>query len=332
VLLGEISFSVYLVHQILLREYAWKFQVYSSTSRYIVFPVYFALVLVVSHLIWTVVERPFRSWMLSLWPKPPSKRPAPAHAPAPAPAHAPASALAPSPPPPAPDASSASTSTSDLTRRPAVLQKTLETPGGKERSIWDLFLEPSPKTILVDVLILLALLIPIIVRSYFPFWRPDTSANAQTLAGDIAGAEARDVAFGPNLILRAAKVTRARNGWGLLTLVWESTHDVQLNYSVAVHLLKADGSMTQQADYAQDSADAYVHAHQWWVDSRPLTPAQLAGVTHIGIVLYRKGDSLPISPLPAPDGTSRPAPDTDWSARRLLLPVPAPPVPATRRP
>ncbi|HVX86414.1 MAG TPA: acyltransferase [Phycisphaerae bacterium] len=311
VLLGEISFSVYLVHQILLREYAWKFQVYSAMPRYIVFPVYFALVLVVSHLIWTVVERPFRSWMLSLWPKPAPKRPVAAAA------------------TPAPAAGDIAPSASNGQR--AVLQKTLETPGGKERSFWDPFLEPGLKAVVIDTVLLLCLLIPIIVRSRYPFWRPETSANAQTLAGDISGAQVRHLAFGPNLILRAGKVTRAQNGWGMLTLVWESTHDTQLNYNIAVHLIRADGSFPKQADYAQDVGDAYVHGQQWWVDHTPLTPDQLAGVTHIGIVLYRKGESLPISALPPAGGGNPAAPETDWSGHRLLLTVPPPPVPAPAR-
>jgi peptidoglycan/LPS O-acetylase OafA/YrhL len=68
VLLGEISYSIYLVHQIFLRaagEHApYLSRIPDGTARVL----FLVLVLVVAHLIWLLVERPARLWLVGLWP------------------------------------------------------------------------------------------------------------------------------------------------------------------------------------------------------------------------------------------------------------------------
>jgi peptidoglycan/LPS O-acetylase OafA/YrhL len=72
VLLGEISFSVYLLHQVLMRGYTLYFPNLTTAPRAIVYPIYWALLLLMSHLIWGGLERPLRRRLLA-WTTPPDK-------------------------------------------------------------------------------------------------------------------------------------------------------------------------------------------------------------------------------------------------------------------
>jgi peptidoglycan/LPS O-acetylase OafA/YrhL len=67
ILLGEISFSVYLVHQVIMRVYTLQFKGLMEAPKWAVYPVYWALLLVVSHLIWGGLERPLRQRLMVLW-------------------------------------------------------------------------------------------------------------------------------------------------------------------------------------------------------------------------------------------------------------------------
>jgi peptidoglycan/LPS O-acetylase OafA/YrhL len=69
ILLGEISFSVYLVHQVIMRVYTLQFKGLMEAPKWAVYPVYWALLLVVSHLIWGGFERPMRQRLAAMWPR-----------------------------------------------------------------------------------------------------------------------------------------------------------------------------------------------------------------------------------------------------------------------
>lgn len=70
VLLGEISYSMYLVHQIIFRFYTAHLtsssDVVSSLSIYIIL---WIVILSISYLIWYFIECPSRKFIVSLWPK-----------------------------------------------------------------------------------------------------------------------------------------------------------------------------------------------------------------------------------------------------------------------
>jgi peptidoglycan/LPS O-acetylase OafA/YrhL len=68
VLLGEISYSIYLVHQIIIelyRPYARSFEMVPDWAQLIGFSL---IVLSTAYLLWALVERPFRRGILKLWP------------------------------------------------------------------------------------------------------------------------------------------------------------------------------------------------------------------------------------------------------------------------
>ncbi len=66
VLLGEISYSVYLVHLLSLHFFLTYSPAFSSVPGWVAFAAYWMMVLIVSHLIWTLVERPFRQLIRGL--------------------------------------------------------------------------------------------------------------------------------------------------------------------------------------------------------------------------------------------------------------------------
>ncbi|MCX5515309.1 acyltransferase family protein [Kaistia algarum] len=61
VLLGEISFSIYMIHQILLRSYAVHIGWFEGLSPMALVPLYFATLLIVSALLWRFFEVPSRN-------------------------------------------------------------------------------------------------------------------------------------------------------------------------------------------------------------------------------------------------------------------------------
>jgi peptidoglycan/LPS O-acetylase OafA/YrhL len=69
VLLGEISFSVYLIHQILLRYYAANSIAFATIPGWFVYIVFWIVTLLMAHLTWSAVERPCRAFLVRLWPK-----------------------------------------------------------------------------------------------------------------------------------------------------------------------------------------------------------------------------------------------------------------------
>ena len=69
-MLGEISFSVYLLHQILITWYqrnARQFEVYPA---WLIYGLFWAILLVGAWLVWAGVERPMRGWIVGLWKRP----------------------------------------------------------------------------------------------------------------------------------------------------------------------------------------------------------------------------------------------------------------------
>jgi peptidoglycan/LPS O-acetylase OafA/YrhL len=68
VLLGEISYSIYLVHQILLRWYRWERDAFLGIAEWLQLGAFVAVLLVLSYLIWSMIERPARARIVGLWP------------------------------------------------------------------------------------------------------------------------------------------------------------------------------------------------------------------------------------------------------------------------
>jgi peptidoglycan/LPS O-acetylase OafA/YrhL len=76
VLLGELSFTVYLLHKLLIRYCATRLSAFEGIPGKFVYLGFWIVLLLLSHLIWSCWERPLRQFLVGLWPK--SDRPVPA--------------------------------------------------------------------------------------------------------------------------------------------------------------------------------------------------------------------------------------------------------------
>jgi peptidoglycan/LPS O-acetylase OafA/YrhL len=74
VLLGEISYAVYMLHMVLGAWYERHAAAFSGVPGWRVYLTYWAVVLLGSHLLWAGVERPLRCWIVRLWPAPGAAR------------------------------------------------------------------------------------------------------------------------------------------------------------------------------------------------------------------------------------------------------------------
>jgi peptidoglycan/LPS O-acetylase OafA/YrhL len=63
VLLGEISYSVYLVHKILIRYYAMNVLVLAPLPEWLTYILFWVATLLIAYLIWALVERPCRTFV-----------------------------------------------------------------------------------------------------------------------------------------------------------------------------------------------------------------------------------------------------------------------------
>jgi peptidoglycan/LPS O-acetylase OafA/YrhL len=68
VLLGEISFSVYMLHQIMITWYQFNAPRFERYSAGLAYGLFWAILLVAAWLVWAGVERPLRDWIVGLWP------------------------------------------------------------------------------------------------------------------------------------------------------------------------------------------------------------------------------------------------------------------------
>jgi len=84
VLLGELSYSVYLLHILLLRAYKQHETAFAETPNWLLLAGFWTILLLVSHIVWGLWERPMRTFILARWAKRPTSAAArPAASPAP---------------------------------------------------------------------------------------------------------------------------------------------------------------------------------------------------------------------------------------------------------
>jgi peptidoglycan/LPS O-acetylase OafA/YrhL len=68
VLLGEISYSVYMFHEVLIRFIKYKWPAFSDSTMPMTFVAFAALLIVIAYLSWYFIEKPARKYINGLWP------------------------------------------------------------------------------------------------------------------------------------------------------------------------------------------------------------------------------------------------------------------------
>ena len=264
VLLGEISFSVYLLHDSLLTYYKHHEGAFAGYSGGTIYAGFWVILLLASWLMWAGFERPMRGWIVRL-PR--------------------------------------------LEKKAEVKEATAST--GASAGQWGVLFTPSLRALAIGAGALVVCIVPVTVILAQPLIRADPAQKG-------AMAEERGVRFGDAFELTTAAMDAAPGGAGdvkphELTLVWRALKQKPLDYLVGIHFVDDQGKILAQGDFAQDPGESTVRQGEEWVNYVPI-PANLpAGVTHIGICLYKAGKNVKSLPI---DRGMR-----DWGNYRLLIPL-----------
>jgi peptidoglycan/LPS O-acetylase OafA/YrhL len=205
VLLGEISFSVYLTHQLLLDAYGNHAQDFAAFPSALVYAAYWALVLLASYLIWAAVERPLRTAIVRHWP-PWRRTPGPGKA---EPRHA------------------------------------LETPGGRARSLVAPLLDPGPRLLVTAALLLVSLLGIALFEEHAARNARRRAAAALDAAMAAALPDSRNITFGNEILLAGAVCSNTPDGGLDIALTWQALRPTALDHQLALHFLSGDRIVTQ---------------------------------------------------------------------------------------
>ena len=261
VVLGEISYSIYLVHQILVRHYLSHEQSFNVLPPAVRLCLFIAVTLLFSYLTWSLIEKPLRSVIIRWW--------------------------------------SARTG-NGAHRRPCPSIGDLQA-----NAVWRV----SPPVVMA-LAALLALVIPI---AYLTMFRPSidqiTLAYAQKLAKAVPK-RLRNIDVGGAFVLIGPELRLSADGMEL-ELVWKSTEHQRLDYTVAVHVVDAQGQILSNFDHPQDPAEPWVDAEALWRDVIHLPASRLEGSSAVAVGLYRHPEGL----LHIAGGPR------DWDDRRLLIAV-----------
>jgi peptidoglycan/LPS O-acetylase OafA/YrhL len=256
--LGEMSLSIYLLHQILERYYRWQFKDVLDLPNWLAYAYFWAILLIGSYFLLAVIERPCRKFIVGLGQRPHVQR---------------KDRL--------PITKSDGGYIKFLSRR---LLDTVSLPGltGKKR-------------IIGAGCALLALLTPLFLYLQGPL--TPTNAIDKALAcriADNADPKYQNITFGNKFLLLGVNLARSPDRI-TVQLVWESIQKQRLSYNVAVHVLDAGGKILSQADYVQNKANIMVKANTTWLEKIEIPSKNLEGATTLGIAIYSP-DSTILSP------------------------------------
>jgi peptidoglycan/LPS O-acetylase OafA/YrhL len=255
--LGEMSLSIYLLHQILVRYYWWRFKDVIDLPNWLAYAYFWAILLIGSYFLLAVIERPCRKFIVGLGQRP----------------HLPEK-----------DRSTITKFDEGYIR--LSFRRLLSTLGTGST---------GKKRIIVTGGALLALLLPLFLYIQSPL--TPTNAIEKALACKIAGnadPKYQNITFGNKFLLLGAHLVKSEDKI-TVQLVWESIEKQRLSYNVAVHVLDAGGQILSQADYVQNKANILVKAHTIWLEKTEIPKQKLEGATTLGIVIYSP-DSTILSP------------------------------------
>lgn len=272
--LGEMSLSIFLLHQILVRYYQWRIEDATNLPNWFCYGYLWAVLLLGSYVLMVLIERPCRRFILGLGQHNQIIR-----------------------------------NTQTEGSETPLLGNYSQNSFGKVLSSWLI----KKRHILFAGCSLLILLV--VIPFYFRGMLTLKNAIDQTEASKIIDNwEPRyyQVLFGKKFLLRGAHLEKMPDRIRM-QLIWESMNEQQLKYTVAVHVLDADGTILFQADYTQNRGHILVRDHAIWLEKTEIPLEKLSGAVFIGIVLYSTETKKTLSPDRG---------DRDWNNQRLLITLP----------
>jgi hypothetical protein len=245
--LGEISYSVFLVHQILIRFFTWKEGFFQLVPGFVAYVIFWIILLLAAHLIWTLIEKPGRDYILRILPELPPVR-----------VERPSILSVPNFP---------------QTTREVVLARK----GGP------IFL--TRYWLIATVLSLITLMVPIwYFAQNQPMDNAISEQEAEKLAKQ-GRPELRNVRFGSQFVLIGGGAT-VRNDGLTLEFAWKSCERQRLKYFIALHLVDKAGKILHQCDYPQDSRRRRVSQGTIWCDVVTIPSEKLRGASAVALGVY----------------------------------------------
>ena len=283
VMLGQISFAMYMLHDLFVDYYRVHAQTFASVPDLALFGALLGLLVLASHVVWALVEQPARRWLIDTSANPPDHRGRNA-----LPRRAPQS----------------SGPYAQLSPQSIALLMQPKPP-----RFGNLF-NPGRILIVCEVAVLLVLTVAWVWMGHA---RPKLTADDKTATDAIVAASrpgTRNVTFGDQFLLLGIQILDHSDGVQVRA-VWQSLKDQNLDYTLQLQLLaKPDGEPLLRGGYPQDFAHRHVTQGEIWENRGFVPKVRLEGVNLIGIGLNRPGDTLIIH-----NGR------TDSDRKRLLIPL-----------
>lgn len=298
VLLGEISYSVYVLHFVLIywcynaMSFSASASAFSGFSPGALLAAFWIVLLLGSHLLWELVEKPARRWIVSLLPPdhPTDHQPTD---------HQPAD------------------------RQPRAAGHAHLSATGEARAIsWPL--------VSLESAVILAIVAPLVFVARFGqrLDRVGPRAADRIVAAALPGSQ--NARFGGAFTLLAADVVPGKGDdedeAGALELLWRSDARQPLRFTVGVDLLDEAGDKFDGDSHLQESRGGIVEDGDIWRDRIPLSAATLARARTAGLYVFAPHDDRPNELLSVEAAAS------DWDGRRLLISLPQPPPIAATEP
>lgn len=255
--LGEMSLSIFLLHQILVRYYQWRIEDTTNLPNLLLYAYLWAVLLLGSYVLMVLVERPGRRFILGLGQHNQIIRNTQLEG---------------------------SENPFGGTYSQNAFGKALSSRLIRKRPI--LFAGCS--------LLILLVVLPLYIRSVLTLKNAIGQTDASVIL-DKWDPKYYQIRFGNIFLLRGANLAKMLDRIRL-QLIWESMNEQQLQYTVAVHVLDAGGRILFQADYPQNRAHLLVRDHETWLEETEIPLEKLSGATVVGIALYSAETQKILSP------------------------------------
>lgn len=244
---GEMSFSIFLLHQILVRYYQWRIEDATDLPGWFLYGYFWAVLLLGAYVLMVLVERPCRRFILGLGQY---KR-------------------------------------ITMNIHPEGTESLFWgiSSGNASGNVLSSWLIGKRHILFAGCsLLMLLVVMPHFFRGVLTIKNAIDQTLAVKITDNWESKYQR-IQFGNRFLLRGAHLAKLTDKIRL-QLIWENMNEQRLEYKVAVHVLNDGGSILFQADYPQNKAHMLVRKHVVWLEEAEIPLEKLSGAAFIGIALY----------------------------------------------
>lgn len=253
VLLGEISFALYLTHTILLKFYESVIIPFIDFPLWSMYIAYWVTAILISYLLFIVVEKPCRKWIINI-----------------------------------PKNISAYKENRNL-KSHNLLEGNLDQT--KEIS-FKRYITNKKVWISLVCLCIIILSVRFGIGN-LAFYISSSEANKKhSITVDTINTEQKEFLFDKKFMLSSVTMDIQSNGTYKLEMLWETLEDVKLKYSIGVHILDNSNNIIYNTQIIQNINMKYVKSRTMWANNVRLPKDIIEKANNIGIAVYESPDSM----------------------------------------